>query len=147
MMIRRLGFLLLVAWAILSIGALAQFLHASASEANGELEVLLAWYLLILNFPLSLVAELIAPAGPIAQWCLFSFIGFVQWGLLVPVLVSRLRTIAAREKAPRVGRLLLAVFFLMATASAAGYLNVLKPPAREPAPWAAPQPARLPILP
>ena len=89
-MIRRLGLLLLVAWAILSIGALAQFLHESASEANGELETLLAWYLLILNFPLSLVAERIAPPGPIAQWCLFSFVGFVQWALLLPVLVSGL---------------------------------------------------------
>lgn len=90
-LLRSVGFVLLAGWMILSIGALAQFLDDSAGAANGEFKVRLAWQLLVLNFPISLVVSLFAAGEPIYDWCLISFCGFLQWVILVPLFGRALR--------------------------------------------------------
>lgn len=90
---RRLaGVTLLVLWATLSIACLAQFVYSC--DQNAELEELLVLQLSILNFPSSLVwlaIDGISPfwfldlQGPFSYWVLFTFLGFVQWFLFVPL--------------------------------------------------------------
>ena len=96
---------MLALWGILSVGALAQFLHDSAAAsdqwARSETEVLLAWQLLILNFPVSLLLMLVPgvvdiPRGPVGEWCAMTLLGFIQWGVLIPALVRKLRRLADR---------------------------------------------------
>lgn len=105
--LRRIRFLLIAVWAILSVAVLGQFLYDSAVHTTGkgvhaEFEVELAWKLMILNFPMSLGVALIAPslpisnAGPILEWCVLTLSGFIQWALLVPALGKPLRALAAR---------------------------------------------------
>lgn len=100
---RRLAHLAFGFWAVLSIGLLGQYLYdvsaltASAPEAvaRGEIGVKLGWGLLILNFPASLlVASLgsLVPTGPfsgsIADWCVLSLAGLIQWAVVVPSLLE-----------------------------------------------------------
>jgi hypothetical protein len=101
-MTKKIFVILLATWAILSVGALAQFLYDSAAATDqwvrGELEVRLGWGLIILNFPLSLVASLLltGTGGPIAEWCVLTLVGFVQWAFLLPALGRALRSLVAR---------------------------------------------------
>ena len=101
-MIKKIFVVFLAAWAILSVGALAQFLYDNAAATDqwlrGELEVRLGWGLMILNFPLSVVASLplAGTVGPIAEWCVLTLAGFVQWAFLLPALGKALQSVVAR---------------------------------------------------
>jgi hypothetical protein len=103
---RRLGHLALGVWGIISIGLLGQYLYEVSALTNGaenivlrgELGVKLGWSLLILNFPLSLVVASLGSlvpvgglSGPVADWCVLSLTGFVQWAIVTPALVRRFR--------------------------------------------------------
>lgn len=100
-LIKKRGTLLLVSWAILSVGALAQFIHDTAGVADGELEVRLIWELYLLNAPISSLAAFVAPRGVLAQWCFLTFAGFVQWGLVLPACSRWIRDVWARRSKTR----------------------------------------------
>ncbi len=86
---------ILVIYLGLSAVILARFLYGSANSpygiAAGEIEVRLAYDLLILGFPASIIGLFVAPSSPILQWLLFSVVGFVQWVILFPRAVSWVR--------------------------------------------------------
>jgi hypothetical protein len=104
--LRKVGLVLLGLWAVLSVGALGQFLLDVAATSDrwliSELEVKLSLETAVLNFPASLVAALLSPstAGPVAQWCLFTLAGLFQWVLVLPAAVRWLWPLVRR----RVGR-------------------------------------------
>lgn len=99
---RRTAIVLFATWAILSVGALAYYfegsLRAMTVESGetltwmlAEREELLTYQLLGLNLPLSLVVAAVDPRSPILFWCLATLVGFVQWAVLAPLLVSWIR--------------------------------------------------------
>lgn len=98
----------LVLWAVLSVAVLAQYLRGPA--AGEELQVRLAYQLVILNFPTSLLLLLIPaklplwylgftqPGDVIVHWCTFTLAGFVQWALLLPWVAAWLRRLRNRRR-------------------------------------------------
>lgn len=103
----RLWLVLLGVWAILSLGILAQFLHdsalASGSSVRSELHVRMGWWLLLVNFPLSIAVVTVAPGlsfvgdvGPVGEWCALTFVGWIQWAILGPAFAGRTHHLAIR---------------------------------------------------
>ncbi len=105
---RRIPWILLALWPILCIGALSGFLYDVATLegqnqrwVRSELEEKLSLQLLVLNLPISVAAVAIGPIlpdlgeGVVAEWSLLVFLGFVQWTLLLPAAIRRLRSISA----------------------------------------------------
>lgn len=95
---RRIGYLLLGAWAILSVAALAQYLYDLQRGLDGELGVRFGWQLLILNFPGSLILTYLVPGGPVFQWCIVTLGGLVQWVYLPPTLELVQRKVALFQR-------------------------------------------------
>lgn len=107
---RRIGFAFIGLWAVLSVGALAQFLYESgmvpATEGLilAELRVKLALELMVLNFPAASVATVlpVPVSGPVGEWCVMTLAGFAQWVIFAPILRGVLQRkynrIRSREK-------------------------------------------------
>lgn len=105
---RTVAYVALAGWAILCIAALAGFLYevstlggAELPGVEGELEVKLTLQLLILNLPISLLPVALSPllpdlgVGPVLEWSLLVFLGFVQWTIIVPFAMKRGREVWA----------------------------------------------------
>lgn len=103
---RLVAHLGLAGWAILCIAALAGFLYEvsilESSElpgVEGELELKLTLQLLILNLPISLLPVALSPllpdfgVGPVLEWSLLVFLGFIQWTIIVPFVIERGRQV------------------------------------------------------
>lgn len=104
-MLRRVAFILLGVWAILSVAALSHFLYDTARLEGGlhewtqsEVEVRLSWELMILNFPASIGVAIIGQGlqpneapHPVAVWTILTLSGLVQWLLVVPWLLNLIR--------------------------------------------------------
>lgn len=108
MRLQKIGQVLLGFWAVLSVAALGQFIYDSASVPSGdgyllgELKVKLAIEVMVLNFPASLVVTVVPfPfSGPVAEWCVLTIAGYVQWVFLVPSLGGFLRRRFKRVRSP-----------------------------------------------
>jgi hypothetical protein len=74
--------------------------RASARSSDAELAVGLGAVMLVLNFPMAVIAVLIGkgPNDPIIIWTLCTMTGFVQWVLVVPLVYGRIRAWAVRKK-------------------------------------------------
>jgi hypothetical protein len=109
-MLRKIGWIFFGLWAILSVGILGRFVDSTGrTEAEdptvrSELEVKLGWELLILNLPLSLAVAAVLPdlpglkeARPITEWCVLTFVGFVQWAFVLPAALERARRAVTRR--------------------------------------------------
>lgn len=105
---RTAAYVALAGWAILCVGALAGFLYevsilggAGPPSVKGELEMKLTLQLLILNLPISLLPLALSPllpdfgVGPVLEWSLLVFLGFLQWTIIVPFAVARGRQVWA----------------------------------------------------
>lgn len=106
---KRIGWTLLGFWAIFSVAILGQFLYdvgripddTTAKWIRSELEEKLVLEAIALGFPLSAVATALPipwARGPVGQWCVFTFAGFLQWTVLVPMIARRLRLLIARRR-------------------------------------------------
>lgn len=105
---RRVASVALAGWAILCVAALASFLYqvstlggAELQGVQGELEMKLTLQLLILNLPISLLPVALSPllpdfgVGPVLEWSLLVFLGFLQWTIIVPFAIERGRQVWA----------------------------------------------------
>jgi hypothetical protein len=94
-------------WLFLTIGALAFTYLKIDDNQNRDLDLVLAWIMILLCFPASLVGILVnATFGFIAQdivttmprsvhvfttWLIFFVFGYLQWFVLLPHLVRKWR--------------------------------------------------------
>jgi|GEM_PF-6781351 len=105
---RTAAYVALAGWAILCVAALAGFLYEVSTLGGselpgvvGELEMKLTLQLLILNLPISLLPVAVSPllpdfgVGPVLEWSLLVFLGFLQWTLIVPFAMKRGRQVWA----------------------------------------------------
>jgi hypothetical protein len=106
---RRIGWTLLGIWAILSVAILGQFLYdegripddTTGQFIRGEIREKLVLKAIALGFPLSAVATALPipwVSGPVGEWCVFTFAGFLQWTVLVPMLGRKLHLLIARRR-------------------------------------------------
>lgn len=94
-------------WLFLTIGALAFTYLKIDADQNRDLDLVLAWVMILLCFPASLVGILVSAAfGFIAQdvmttmprsvhifatWLIFFAFGYLQWFVLLPRVVRKWR--------------------------------------------------------
>ena len=99
-----------LAWLVIWTAALVATLWGLTYESQRDVDLVLTWFMIVLSFPSSIVGIFIVSglsylwhevfhvvayeksAGTIIAWLIFFLLGWLQWFVLTPWIVLKIRT-------------------------------------------------------